>query len=272
MRIEDYPAQEPLSAFALPYHETILKLSEAAIAASEEVSYGPDPYQGILIQRAAKPNGALLVFMHGGGWTSGYKEWMAFMGPPLTAQGITFASIGYRLAPDHVFPVGLEDAMAAFAWLHARAADYGARPDRMFLGGHSAGGHYAALLGVRKDWQKRHGLPDDVIRGCLPLSGVYDFGPGSGMSMRPRFLGPDPTEIAASPIANIQGPPPPFLIEHGDQDFPHLMKQAERMEEALRAVGGNVERLVLPGTHFTSNTAAADPNGAWVTKAVALMS
>lgn len=271
MRIEDYPPQEPLSSFALPYHEAILKLSEPALALSEEASYGPDPYQGILIQRATKPTGALFVFIHGGGWTSGYKEWMAFMGPPLTARGITFASIGYRLAPKIVFPEQLDDVIAAFAWLHAHAGEYGADPARMYLGGHSAGGHYAALLGVRRDWQKKAGLPEDVVKGCLPLSGVYDFGADSGLTMRPRFLGDGPTELPASPISNIQGTPPPFLIEHGDADFPHLMKQAEKMEIALRAAGAAVERLVLPGTHFTSNIAAGELGGAWVAKAAKLM-
>jgi arylformamidase len=272
VRTEDYPPQEPLSPIAQKYVDSIQKLSGPALVASEEASYGSDPYQGVLIQRASKPNGALLVFMHGGGWTSGYKEWIAFMGPPLTARGITFASVGYRLAPQHIFPTQADDAVAAFAWLHAHASAYGARSDRMYIGGQSAGGQLAALLAVRHDWQRQAGLPDGVIKGCLPLSGVYNFGPASGLSIRPRFLGPNPTEQAASPIANIQGTPPPFLIEYGDQDFPHLIKQAELMEQALRQAGGKVERLILPGTHFTSNLAAAEPDGPWISKAIALMS
>jgi acetyl esterase/lipase len=55
------------------------------------------------------PLGPLFIFIHGGGWTGGYKKTMAFMAPEFCRQGITFASLGYRLAPDHVFPVGLED-------------------------------------------------------------------------------------------------------------------------------------------------------------------
>jgi len=69
-----------------------------------EHRYGADPYQSVAIYPSERPNGALLAFVHGGGWTSGYKEWMGFMAPAFAARGITFASIGYRLAPQHLFP------------------------------------------------------------------------------------------------------------------------------------------------------------------------
>ena len=141
-----------------------------------ERRYGADPYQSVAVFRAPAPNGTLLAFMHGGGWTNGYKEWMAFMAPAFTAAGVSFATIGYRLAPAHVFPAGTDDVIAALALLHQNAAEFGYDPARIFLGGHSAGGHYAALLAVRRDWQAKAGLPQDVIRGCLPISGVYDFG------------------------------------------------------------------------------------------------
>jgi len=156
--------------------------------------------------------------------------------------------------------------------LYRNAAEFGYDPARIFLGGHSAGGHYAALLAVRRDWQAQAGLPKDVIRGCLPISGVYDFGVQSGLSNRPRFLGAAGNERPASPIDNIEGRPPPFLLAYGDLDFPHLMKQAERMEAALRAAGGDVERLVLKGrNHFTASYAGGEAGGPWVPAVLAWM-
>jgi arylformamidase len=70
---------------------------------------------------------------------------------------------------------------------------------------------------VRRDWQAAHGLPKDVLRGCISVSGVYLFGEGSGLNKRPQFLGPpeQKNEVAASPLHNIQDTPPPFFMAWG---------------------------------------------------------
>jgi len=262
MSPEEYPPQEPLSPAARAYHAEVMRRGD--FGAAEESAYGPDPHQRVLVWRAAKPVGALVAFIHGGGWTNGYKEWMAFMAPPFVDAGIAFASIGYRLAPAHVFPAGFDDVRTGAALLVERAASLDVATDRIFVGGHSAGGHYAALMAVTgKQFRPR---------GCLPISGVYDFGPASGLSTRPRFLGAEDSgnEQRASPIANIGTKPPPFLIAHGSDDFPHLMDQAARMESALRAAGGEVERIVLPGrNHFSASYAGGEPAGPWVPRAIA---
>jgi acetyl esterase/lipase len=270
MKPEDYPAQEAFTPIGARYHETVSRLGEGLTAI--EAATGDDPYQSLAVHPAAKPDGTVLAFVHGGGWTNGYKEWMAFMAPALNAQGVTFVSIGYRLAPRHLFPVGVEDVIAGLAWIHREIAAHGGDPARIFIGGHSAGGHYTALLAVRDDWQASAGLPGDLVRGCLPVSGVYDFGPDSGLSMRPRFLGPEGNEDPASPISRIAGRPPPFLMAHGDRDFPHLILQAERMEAALSAAGGRVERLVLDNCdHLGASYRTGEAKGAWLPRAVGWM-
>jgi acetyl esterase/lipase len=268
MRIEDYPPQEPASPAGAAYAAECLK--RGADVGGEEMAYGADPYQRLIFYRAAKPSGEVLIFWHGGGWTGGYKEWMAFMAPAFTAAGVSFVAPGYRLAPQHIFPAGLEDCADAVAKVHARAKRFGGDPTRIFIGGHSAGGHYAALLAVTLDWRAKRKLPRDVVRGCLPISGVYQFGEGAGLSMKPRFLGTDAAnERAASPIYNIETTAP-FLLAHGDKDFPHLIKQAEAMEAALRKAGGTVERIVLPGRdHFSASHAGGEARGPWVPKALA---
>lgn len=272
MRIEDYPPQEPLSPQGAVYQAECLK--RGAGARGEEIAYGPDLYQRLAFYRAAKPNGAVFIFWHGGGWTGGCKEWMAFMAPGFTAAGVTFVTPGYRLAPQHVFPAGLEDCADAVARVHAEARTFGADPARIFIGGHSAGGHYAALLAVTLAWRAARKLPRDVVRGCLPISGVYQFGEGAGLSARPRFLGPEGNgaDRRASPLHQIEGAPPPFLLVHGDKDFPHLIRQAETMEAALRRASGAVERHVLPGRdHFSASYAGGEPDGPCVGRALAWM-
>jgi acetyl esterase/lipase len=265
MRIEDYPPQEPLSDAGRRYHEEVLRRGNGI--EGKEHAYGPDPCQRALLFRPEHPDGRVLAFFPGGGWTSGYKEWMAFMAPAFTAAGVLFAAMGYRLAPRHVFPVGAEDCARALAWLWRET---GGKP--VFAGGHSAGGHYASLLAVTSDWQRGVGLPEDAIRGCLPISGVYDLTPEGGLSQRPRFLGAGETERAASPLHRIGARPRPFLLAHGDKDFPHLIRQAAAMEAALTSAGGDVTRIVLAGRdHFSASYAGGEADGPWVPKALAWM-
>lgn len=255
MKLLDYPQQEPLSEAGQVYGAECWKRSEG-IAFREE-SYGPDAYQRLAIYEPKKPDGRVLLFWHGGGWTSGYKEWFGFMAPPFTAAGITFISAGYRLAPQHVFPTGLEDCLAALAWVEKNVSR------QIYIGGHSAGGHYAALIAARGGGNR--------VKGCLPISGVYEFGEGSGLSMRPRFLG-SAGDRAASPRYQLQQPLPPFLVAYGTKDFPHLIPQAERFIEAVRDAGGKVQALPMEGrTHFTASYAGGEADGPWVPAALAFM-
>jgi len=269
-----YPPQEPLSPLGLAYQARIMALGEGI--AGEEASYGDDPYQSLAVFRPEVASGDVLVFLHGGGWTSGYKEWMYFMAPALNAAGVTLVSAGYRLAPNHVFPAGFDDAADALAWVHRHIASHGGDPRRIFVGGHSAGGHYAALLAVSSAWRKARSLPADVLRGCLPVSGVYRFGEGSGLSARPRFLGSGneaQVDAAASPLLRIEPDAcPPFLLTHGSRDFPHLVTQAQQMEAALRAAGVAVQVQILEGAdHFEASVACGEHPAGWPALAAAWM-
>jgi len=270
MRFQDYPPQESAAGAAATYREACIAGSFGVPFA--EFSFGTDPHQSLGIYPAKRKNAPLFVFLHGGGWDRGYKENMGFMAPAFTDAGIAFASVGYRLAPEHLFPSMLEDTVAGLKLLYDSADALGLDRSRIHIGGHSAGGHLAALLAVRRDWQAAHGMPPDVIKSCLPISGVFRFGPGSGLAKRPRFLGDDDrNEQAASPVVRIMQPTP-FLIAYGEKDFQHLIVQAEEMICALRKAGGAVETILFEGRdHFTSSLAGGERDGPWVARALAFI-
>lgn len=273
MQIADYPPQEPFNPNAARYHDEVMRRG-ADPGPCVESRYGGSAYQSAAIFPAARPDGRVLAFIHGGGWTNGYKEWMSFMAPAFTEAGVTFVTLGYRLAPAHVFPAGYDDVAEGIVHVAGRVAEHGGDPDRIYVGGHSAGGHYAALLATRSDWWKARGLATSPVRGCLPVSGVFRFGEGAGMSTRPRFLGPENAgaERRASPIEGIEHKTP-FLIAHGDRDFPHLMVQAEEMERRLTELGVHVHRMVLnDADHFIASYRAGQAGGVWVKAALGFMS
>lgn len=261
--IASYPPQEPFTEIGGKYHLRVQELARGV--EGQCFAYGSDPYQEVAVFPASDPDGRVVAFMHGGGWTNGYKEWMAFMAPGLNDLGVTFVSLGYRLAPGVVWPTGVQDAAAGIAWIHANIAAHDGDPDRLIVGGHSAGGHYASCLAVRDDWQSQAGVPLDVIKGAIPVSGVFDFTDGNGMPMRPRFLGEDAkNDLDASPLFTIKRTPP-FLMAWGDRDFPHLMAQGERMAKALLDAGGSVEQLVLDDCdHLGASYACGDDTAPWL--------
>ncbi len=268
MRIEDYPEQEPFSEIGRRYADETLSRSEGV--AGIEFGFGLDPHQGLLLFPAAKPDGRVLIFWFGGGWTNGYKESMAFYSKAFVDRGISFITAGYRLAPQTVFPGGWSDAAMALAWTFNNIERYGGDPSQIFVSGHSAGGHYSSLLAVRRDWQKSYNLPQEVVRGALPISGTYEFGRASGLSMRPRFLGPEhlQNEVHASPMNYLHIAPPPMLVTHGENDFPHLIRQAKRFSKALKSANGDVETLVIPDQdHFSVCYACGEKGSLWSERA-----
>lgn len=271
MKIEDYPDQEPLSDIGATYNKECLRLSEG-ISGHEAAYAHVDLCQGVIVYPAEKPNGIVLLYFHGGGWTNGFKEMMGFMAPPMNKAGITFVSSSYRMAPKTTFPDGWMDSARALAWVYNNIQNWGGDPAKIFIGGHSAGGHYTSLLGVRSDWQTNVGVPQNIVKGVLPISGIYWFGEGSGLAVYPRFLGPESLghHVGASPMLQLDGlQTPPMLLAHGDRDFPHLIVQAQKFEKALIDKGCDVERLEMQGrTHFSACYSAGEFDGPWVRRAI----
>ena len=265
-----YPEREPMGPLGQACHERCIELSRPYATSGEEHFYGADVFQSLIIHPASHPTGAALLFFHGGGWTHGFKEWMSMMAGPLNHRGITLISSGYRLAPEHLFPAGLEDCQSALRWVLTHHSRYAIDTGKIFVGGHSAGGHYASLLTLAN----ASASSDQSVAGCLPISGVYLFGEGSGLTVRPRFLGPENHHVdhAASPLLADLSKAPPFLISYGERDFPHLKVQALNMIQALQNAGRRVQALELPDCdHLQASYSAAELDGMWIRHASQFM-
>jgi arylformamidase len=246
MSFEDLPPQSPIyPAEAQDYADAALALSREAVGRVEahmDLPYGADYWQKVdVFGPKVRAPGSLpvLVFAHGGAWTHGYKEWMGLMAPVFTATPALLVSVSYRLAPENRHPVPLLDCIDALAWVHGRIASYGGDPGRIYVGGHSAGGHLYALAALRPDLLARAGLPADVIKGCLPISSqlnlVFDNPPpGSGEErIYTMYLREAADAPSASPLHLIEGSRVPFLLGYGSQDFPRIVRSNLEMAQAL---------------------------------------
>jgi arylformamidase len=249
----------------------------ASVDVTMDVAYGPEPGQKLDIYR---PDGAasgglpVLIFAHGGAWTHGYKEWMGLMAPTILATPAIFVSIDYRLSPGHRYPDQAEDCVAALAWVIANIADHGGDPKRVFVGGHSAGGHLYALVSLRDDLLRAGGVAPDAIRACLAVSGQMDMRfkkiePGSGeQRIHDVFLRTPADAEPASPAAFVARRQVPMLLAVGSDDFPRIVRSNRAMAKALRAHGGTAELMILQNYgHFDTALEPRKPDNRWVKRA-----
>ena len=209
-----------------------------------DLAYGTDPKQRLdlyfPIQTARQA--PVFLFIHGGGFREGDRRQYGFVATPLAAQGVITAVMSYRLVPNE-YPSQVTDVELAVAWLAKNISAQGGDPRRIYVGGHSAGAILSALLGVRTDWQAARGLPPDVIKGIVPVSGPYDLRGIAGFVA--DFIPADgPDRATASPILRIARTPP-AVVAYGEKE-PYADGSAAFVK-ALVEHGGKATLVPLQG-------------------------
>lgn len=253
------------------YMQQTIARSRAALAHVHglfDIAYGSDPRQQLDVYRPLDAGDAplpVVIFLHGGGWAFGFKEQMAFMAPIVTALPAIFVSVSYRLIPQHRFPAALEDTVAALKWVHDNIAAHGGDPTRIAIGGHSAGGHLAALAVLRRELLKQAGVPEDVVKLCTPVSATFEFQVGELEAMGKAMLDQPEDAPQASPINFVEGNGTPFFITWGSTDFPRIMTTSRLMVETMVSLGQPVSHREHEGCdHYDTNLDLADPHNPWV--------
>ncbi len=218
----------------------------------------------------------VMLFLHGGSWKRGDKNNLFGLNKNLALfcvrHHIGVALANYRLSPAVKHPEHVKDVARAFAWLYRNVGRYGGDPGRLFVSGHSAGAHLAALVATDPSYLKAEGLSPANVRGVITLSGVFQI-----PDENPLFDHAFGTEVqvrrAASPTWQVSHwnpgtakKAPAFLVMYADGDFTSCGKEpAEEFARALRAKGGAVKVLeILHRNHLTilvNASGETDPAG-----------
>jgi acetyl esterase/lipase len=201
----------------------------------------------------------VLMFVHGGAWVHGDKNFLGVysaLGKVLARQGIGAVVINYRLSPGVKHPEHIKDVARAFSWVHKNIGKHGGRADSVFLCGHSAGAHLIALLATDETYLKAEGLSSKDIRGVVPISGPFLL-PDRFM---PHVFGSETRQ--ASPMNHVRANLPPFLILYADKDFSGCdRKPAEAFRKALADKGNTVRSEEFKDqNHFSIIGAALVPD------------
>jgi acetyl esterase/lipase len=209
----------------------------------------------------------VVFFVHGGAWQRGSKNFLGVyeaLGTFLARHGIGAVVINYRLSPGVKHPEHIRDVARAFAWTHKNIASYGGRTDRLFVCGHSSGGHLVSLLATAPEWLKTEGLTSDAIRGVISISGVYDLAEMPPWLLAKTFGGGGEVLADASPTRQVRTGLPPFLLLYADHDLPGCDgKPAEAFAKALRDKGTKTEiHEITNANHYTIFLTAVIPGDA----------
>lgn len=210
-----------------------------------DVAYGPSPRQRLDVYRpsATTRPAPVLVFFYGGDWRSGSKANYRFVAQAFASHGYVVVIPDYRLHPEVKFPAFVEDAASAVRWTRDHAGEYGGDPRRLFLAGHSAGSHLAAMLTLDAHYLEAVGMKRDDVRATAGLSGPYDF------QLRdqdaPVFGLASPTQPAPQiqPITFVDGHAPPMLLIQGAKDTIVDPRNSDLLEAAIRGAGGDVTKI-----------------------------
>ena len=216
------------------------------LAIQQSISYGEGPRRTLDVYQPRNASRApVIVFFYGGSWQGGVKETYRFVAAALASRGHVVIVPDYRVYPDVRYPSFLEDAAQAVRWAKQNALRYGGDPEKLFLMGHSAGGHIALTLGTDGRWLQAQGLDArSDLAGLIGVSGPYDFLPIKDQTLKVIFGGDNRPET--QPISYVVGGEAPALLVTGQTDDSVDPDNASRLAARFAEKGSDARVIIYP--------------------------
>jgi arylformamidase len=229
----------------------------------ERGAYGPSADEQLDIYRTYRPNAPINVYVHGGAWRNGQAKEFAFPAEVFMNAGANFVVLDFvqvQNAGGNLMPMA-QQVRSAVAWVYKNAARIGGDANRLYITGHSSGAHLSGCALVT-DWQKDFGLPADLIKGGLLISGMYDLKPVR-LSKRSEYVKfNDEIEQALSSQRHLDKLNAPIIVAYGTQETPEFQRQNREFAAAVKAAGKPVELIVGEGfNHFEMQETLGNPYG-----------
>ena len=214
------------------------------------VAYGPTLSETLDIFPAEKLCSPIHIFFHGGYWHSLTSRDFAFVAEGLVRNGITAVLVNYALCPSVSIDEIVRQSRAAAAWTYRNAEDFGGNPEQITVSGHSAGGHLTGML-LSTDWEKNYGLPPNLIKGFLPVSGLFDLKPFPFSWLQPKLLLTSEQVLRNSPVFLKPVYSPHVMVAVGADESHEFQRQSKNYTIFLQKHGVPAEYLSMPGkNHF----------------------
>lgn len=232
----------------------------AAIEIKRDISYSSDPNSGagnlldVYYPKDLSKVKDVLVFIHGGSWNSGKKDTYWWLGRNMAHQNVVTIIINYSLSPTYQYEKMATDCAKAIKWVSINAATYGGDSNNIFVMGHSAGGHLAALVHSDPRFFKIEGI-SDPIRGLI-LNDPFGLDMHEYLNEAKKdeytgsFLNTFSTDQEVwkkgSPLFYVNSFKGPVLMFVGERTYPAIKIQSERLRRELVALNRAAELKVIP--------------------------
>src|SRR5215813_8317044 len=216
-----------------------------------DLRYGVAPRHRLDVFPAGTPAAPTLIYIHGGYWQMNDKEPYAFLGEGVQRAGFNLVLVEYTLAPAARLDQIVDEVRSAVAWVIEHAKEIGGDPARVFVSGHSAGGHLTAMA-----------MTDARVAGGVAISGIYDLEPIRLNYLNDK-LGLDEAEAERnSPMLNFGPMAGPLIVTYGTAELPELCRQSVDYAQAWVERGLPGHLLPIDGAdHFTILETMARPDG-----------
>ena len=234
-------------------------------------AYGPTAIERLDVYPTPRADAPVMVLLHGGAWRGGEARAQAFAAETFVNAGVHWVTPDFATVMDAGLDGMVAQVRRAVAWVAANAATFGGDPARIYVGGHSSGGHLAANVLIT-DWAKDFGLPADLVKGGLCMSGMYDLAPVR-LSARSSYVKfDDRIEHELSPIRHLARLRCPVVVAYGERDSPEFRRQSREWAEALRTAGRLHALVVGEGlNHFELPETLTDPASPLARAALSVM-
>jgi arylformamidase len=269
----DQSYYEPLDGQAYARLASNSEAVRARLGAPRRSAYGPTEIEKLDIFRTDRPKAPIFVFMPGGNWflqsafNAGYAaEMLVKAGAHYVVPDVaSVKDVGGDLT------VLATQVRRAIAWVYRNAATFDGDPDRIYIGGHSSGGHLCGVALVT-DWQKDFGIPATIVKGGLCISGMYEMTPVR-LSWRRTYINfTDAMVESMSSLRHIDKIVAPVTVAYGNLETPDFQRQNREFAAALRGAGKTVDLIEAKNyTHPAMCESLGHPYGPAGRAALAMM-
>lgn len=232
--------------------EALSRETERKLPVIKDIPYGNLPGECFDVYPSPKPLSKTLIFLHGGYWHLLDKAQFHFLASGFLSYEVTTVLLNYPLAPEASLDQIVRSCRKAIEWLYHNLASVHGDPHQMYVAGHSAGGHLAAML-MATDWKGfAPGMPENVLKGACFVSGLFDLVPISLCYLNKVLQMDRETAIRNSPRRLEPLAACPFIIAVGEAETIEFIDQSKEIYGCWKGKGAASQLLQLPHVNHYS--------------------